>query len=79
MVLRMSRDTPDMPKTDDGLHITSPLPPCRAFVVQFHVEANVAHGKVNGRVEHVVSGQAAHFASVEELLMFIEHILTRRS
>jgi hypothetical protein len=80
MVLLMSRDTPyTPPKADGKLQTKSPLPPCRAFVVQFHVEAKVAHGKVNGRVEHVVSGQAAHFTSVEELLTFIEQIFTTRS
>ena len=29
-----------------------------------------------GRVEHVVSGQAAHFHSLEELLAFIARVLT---
>jgi len=29
-----------------------------------------------GRVEHVVSGQATHFASLEELLAFITKVLT---
>jgi len=30
----------------------------------------VAQGRLAGRVEHVVSGQATHFASPEELLAF---------
>ena len=41
------------------------LPADRAFVVQFLATAEVAAGRLEGRVEHVVSGQATHFASVE--------------
>ena len=72
----MSRDIPQpAPKTYGKLQTESPLSPYRAFVVQFRSETNVAGGYVTGRVEHVVSGQATHFASVEELLAFIEHVL----
>jgi hypothetical protein len=72
----MSRDIPQVPsKTYGKLQTESPLSPYRAFVVQFHTETNVRRGKLRGRVEHVVSGQATHFASVEELLAFIGHVL----
>jgi hypothetical protein len=47
----------------------------RAFVVQFYADAAVAQGRVSGRVEHVMSGQATHFASLEELLAFITRVL----
>jgi len=53
----------------------APLSPHRAFVVQFGVEAEVEQGRFVGRVEHVVSGQAAHFQSVEELLAFMARVL----
>jgi len=53
-----------------------PLPAQRAFLVQVHAEAEVAQGRLAGRVEHVVSGQATHFASPEELLAFIARVLT---
>jgi hypothetical protein len=52
-----------------------PLPADRAFVVQLHVEANVARGRVIGRAVHVVSGQARHFDSLETLLRFIDQVL----
>jgi hypothetical protein len=52
------------------------LPAHRAFLVQVHAEAAVAQGRLAGRVEHVVSGQAMHFASPEELLAFIARVLT---
>ena len=53
----------------------SPMLPPWAFVVQFRVETDLAQGCCTGRVEHVVSGQAAHFQSLEELLAFIAQVL----
>ena len=53
-----------------------PLPAQRAFLVQVHAEAEVAQGRLAGRVEHVVSGQATHFVSPEELLAFMARVLT---
>jgi hypothetical protein len=53
------------------------LPVRRAFVVQFRVEANSEQGGFTGRVEHVVSGQATRFSSVEELLAFFARILSQ--
>ena len=55
----------------------SPLSPHWAFVVQFRAETDVERGRFVGRVEHVVSGQAAHFASLEELVAFIGRVLTQ--
>jgi hypothetical protein len=52
------------------------LPAQRAFLVQVHAEAEVAQGRLAGRVEHVVSGQATHFVSPEELLAFMARVLT---
>jgi hypothetical protein len=53
----------------------SPLSPHRAFVVQLRENAEVAHGHWTGRVEHVTSGQAAHFQSLEQLLAFVVRVL----
>ena len=33
-------------------------------------------GESTGRVEHVVSGQSAHFDSLEHLLAFLDRVLT---
>ena len=52
-----------------------PLPAERAFVVQLHVEADVAQQHMVGRVVHVVSGQTAHFATLAALLTFIDRVL----
>jgi hypothetical protein len=51
------------------------LPVQRAFVVQFRAEADVEGGRFAGRVEHVVSGQASLFHSLDELLTFFARVL----
>jgi hypothetical protein len=53
----------------------SALSPHRAFVVQFRAETEVGQGRCTGRVEHVVSGQATRFISLEELLAFMAQVL----
>ena len=47
----------------------------RAFVVQLHATAVVAQEQLSGRVEHVLSGQAAHFQTLDELLAFMARVL----
>ena len=53
----------------------SALSPHRAFVVQFRAETDVGQGRYTGRMEHVVSGQATQFHSLEELLAFTTGVL----
>jgi hypothetical protein len=55
------------------------LPTNRAFVVQFRAQPSGAPLGWEGRVEHVVSGQATHFDSLEELLAFMRRVLTEVS
>jgi hypothetical protein len=52
-----------------------PLPPYHASVVQFKSDTQVEEGHVVGRVEHVVSRQAAHFQSLKALLGFLARVL----
>ena len=52
------------------------LPSNRAFVVQFRLPAAGKPMVWEGRVEHVMSGQAQRFQSQEQLWMFITHVLT---
>ena len=52
-----------------------PLPTNRAFVVQLRAQPPGDPLAWEGRVEHVVSGQATHFHSLEELLAFISRVL----
>jgi hypothetical protein len=49
----------------------------RSFRVHFRDEADIARGVCSGRIEHVRSGDAAHFASIEELLAFVTFWLDR--
>jgi hypothetical protein len=51
------------------------LSPQRAFVVQFHADTELEAAPVSGRVEHVVSGQATAFSSLEDLLAFMARLL----
>jgi hypothetical protein len=56
-----------------------PLPTNRAFVVQLRAQPPGAPFVWDGRVEHVVSGQMAHFHSLEELLVFMIRVLAEVS
>ena len=62
-----------MPQTNNT---GPPLPTERAFVVQFAAETAVECGRFVGRVEHVVSGQMAHFHTLNELLTCMVQMLT---
>lgn len=66
-----------------GKHMTkppadeSPLSPHRAFVVQLREQADVERARWAGRIEHVTSGRATHFQSLEELVTFIAAVLSQ--
>ncbi len=53
-----------------------PLPANRAFVVQLRAQPAGEPQHCEGRVEHLVSGQATRFASQPELWAFISRVLT---
>ena len=55
---------------------TAPVSIHRAFVVHFRTDADVVQGQIAGRIEHVLSGQSAHFASMEGLLAFVAQIVS---
>ncbi len=57
---------------------SAPLPHHRAFVVQFQIDTEIETGRMSGRVEHVVSGRAIRFDSLEALLAFIGQTLRDR-
>ena len=50
----------------------------RVLVVQFQADTALEQGHLAGRVEHVVSGQAADFQSLETLLAFIAQVLREK-
>ena len=53
----------------------APLSPRRAFVVQFREGTGDARDRFAGRVEHMVSGHAAHFRSPAQLTRFMRRVL----
>ena len=53
----------------------APLSPRHAFVVQFRADAANRRGRFAGRVEHMVSGNAARFSSEEQLTRFMRRVL----
>ena len=61
-----------VPPADNPAHLSV----TRAFVVQFRADTTVEQGYLTGRVEHVVSGQATDFQSLETLLTFIARVLS---
>ena len=52
-----------------------PLSPRRAFVVQFREATGDPQDRFAGRVEHMVSGQAAHFRCAQQLTRFLRQVL----
>ena len=60
-----------MPPADNPAHLSVHW----AFVVQFQSDTAVEQGHLAGRVEHVVSGQATAFQSLETLLAFVAQVL----
>jgi hypothetical protein len=53
------------------------LPADQSFVVQFRPSAPEGSPTYDGRIEHLVSGEAARFHSLEELLAFMIGVLAR--
>jgi hypothetical protein len=53
----------------------SGLPHAGAFVVQFRAGTDFETGHVQGRVEHIASGQAARFQSLDELIGTLARLL----
>lgn len=70
------RPVPFDTEHEDTMATSQPsLPARKAFVVQLHAEAQIEHGHFKGRVEHIVSHQAKHFESLEELVAFMVQVL----
>ncbi len=46
-----------------------------SFVIKFRPETDPLQGRLDGRIEHVASGQTIRFRSFEELVAFLERVL----
>jgi len=51
------------------------LPANRAFVIQLQASSGASEVRHRGRVEHLASGRATHFADEDELLAFVDGVL----
>ena len=47
----------------------------RAFVVQFSNPSDFAGERLIGRIEHITSGQAKWFFSMDEMMCFVSRVL----
>ena len=54
------------------------LPAERAFVVQLRADADLARGIVRGRLEHLTTGAAAVFESIDELIRCMRDAMAPR-
>jgi hypothetical protein len=50
-----------------------------AFVVQLRETSDLVRGRLDGRVEHVASGQTAQVQSIDDLLEFFARVLNASS
>lgn len=64
--------------TSDGRPRGS-LPAERAFVIQLRADADFDSGAVSGRIEHVSSGAAGLFDSVEQVIAWMRAAVDRAS
>ena len=56
---------------------SAPLPRPRSFVLQLAADAAPPDGTIRGRAIHIVSGEAASFESMAELLGFLGTAIAR--
>lgn len=57
------------------ISMSGPFPPDWAFVLQLRAHTPFAADRLCGRIEHVQSGQAGLFASLEEARAFMERVM----
>ena len=48
-----------------------------AFVIQFRESTDIEAGRLEGKVEHIASYEAARFHSLDELLAFVARVLSQ--
>jgi len=57
------------------LYQEAPLSPQWAFVVQLREGTDLTHEALHGRAEHILSGQAVHFQTLDDLVAFFRRVL----
>jgi hypothetical protein len=56
---------------------SGPLTPAWAFVLQLRQGTGLTPERLQGRIEHVLSGEATAFTSLEEARAFMERVVAR--
>jgi hypothetical protein len=73
------RRTAEPDSTDISASVSAPLPaplsPQWAFVVQLRQGTALTPDSIHGRIEHLVSGKATTFQSLEEARAFMARVL----
>ena len=64
-------------ETTHALPLPAPLLPHEAFVVQLRHGTSLTPERLQGRIEHIVSGQATLFTSLPELCAFMAQVLAQ--
>ena len=65
-----------MMQQDSHFQSRTALPANRSIVLQFRADADLSSDDMAGRVEHVTSGRAERFESMDELMAFLAHVLS---
>jgi hypothetical protein len=65
--------------TEPGFGAATPIPAERAFVIQVREPCDGRGDLFIGRVEHLTTGDARRFRSIDELIAFVTHVLARQS
>lgn len=68
-----------MQNTNSESNSKYPLTANRAFVIQFSSDTQLNENRLNGRIEHIISGEVSHFSSFLELRQFLGRVLDRTS
>ncbi|MEO9103249.1 MAG: hypothetical protein ABI212_08025 [Burkholderiaceae bacterium] len=75
----LERDASDEAEGRAAFSAESPLKPEWAFVFQLRQGTSFTADTICGRIEHVVSGQACLFDSLEQARSFMELVMTHGS
>ncbi len=76
MSAHRTQETPPQSQPTAPAQFLAPLSPHWAFVVQLRHGTPLKPDQMQGRIEHIVSGQATTFSSLDEARAFMEQVLT---
>ena len=75
--MKNQEKAPPKPPLSATASFPAPLSPQWAFVVQLRQGTALTPEEMQGRIEHIVSGQATMFNSLADALTFMAQVLTQ--